>query len=71
MPVSVPPSSRSSVSDAPTLPAGADEAEANTAQPVAAKLGDVSADADRDDAASVEHERLARLRRWQTVQRVR
>jgi hypothetical protein len=65
VPISVDPRSRSDATHGPTLAAGADEAEADTAEPVAAELGHVSPDPDGDDAASVEHERLARLRRWQ------
>jgi hypothetical protein len=50
----------------PTLAARADKPEADTTEPVAAELERVSPDLDRDDAASMEHERQARLRRWQT-----
>lgn len=65
MPVSVDPRSRPVTTHGATLAARADEAEADTSEPVAAELERVSADLDGDDAARVEHLRQSRLRRWQ------
>jgi hypothetical protein len=45
--------------------ARADEAEADTAQPVAAQLGGVSPEPNGDDAAAMEQLRQSRLKRWQ------
>jgi hypothetical protein len=56
------------LSELPDRPAGtarAEVAEADTAQPIATELRGESTVFDGDDAARVEHERLARLRRWQ------
>jgi hypothetical protein len=67
MPISVDPSGLPGLAHPPALPARADEAEADAAQPVAAQLGGARANPDRDDPASVEHERQSRLRRWQEI----
>jgi hypothetical protein len=54
--------------DGPTFTdhaARADEAEADTAQPVAAEVGSVSPEPNGDDAAAMEQLRQSRLKRWQ------
>jgi hypothetical protein len=66
VPIGVDPGGAAVLAHPPALPARADEAEADAAQPVAVQLGGVSPKPDRDEAAAMEHLRQSRLRLWQS-----